>query len=152
MEHEDVSQMLHQLGVDFNTLKATDGLAIFEVTKFGLRVIWSLEKYEENSDDWNILIVYPIHEQREVREKIIWALAEGGFFHYLRTNYPNTFNKMLAGREGEDWHSRIVKKRLEKFGDKSKYNYFKELNEDYLRESSMAVLSFDAGFYDIIPY
>lgn len=149
MEYDDVSQMLYQLGVDFNTLKATDDMAVFEVAEFGLRIIWSLEKYEDSSnDDWKIVIVYPIEEQRKVREKIIWALAEGGFFHYLRTEYPNTFNKMLAGREGEDWHTKIIKKRLEKFGDKPKNNYFRTLNEDYLKESSMFVLTIDPGFYD----
>jgi len=151
MEHDDVSQMLYQLGVDFNILKATDEFALFEVPEFGLRVIWSLTKYEENNDEWNIVIVYPIHEQKDVRERIIWALAKGGFFHYLRHNYPNTFNKMLAGREGEDWHRKIINKRLALFGKKPKYAYFKELNGEGLVESSMAVLSLDPGFYDFIP-
>ena len=151
MEHDDVSQMLHQLGVDFNTLKVTDEFAIFEVPKFGLRVVWSLVKYEENNDEWTVVVVYPIHTQADVRDRIMWALARGGFFHYLRHNYPNTFNKMLAGREGEDWHRKIIKKRLKSFGDNPKYAYFKALNEEGLIESSMAILSIDPGFYDFIP-
>jgi hypothetical protein len=151
MESDEITQMLHQLGVSFNKLKSTNEFVLFEVPEFGLRVIWSLVKYEEENDEWNVVIVYPQHEQREVREKIIWALGRGGFFHYLRVNYPNTFNKMLAGREGEDWHRKIIKKRLEEFGNKPKYNYYRDLNEQGLRESSMIILSMDPGFYDFIP-
>jgi len=150
MDHEDVSQMLHQLGVDFTTRKATDEFALFEVPMFGVKVIWALTKYEEDNDDWTIVIVYPTHDQRDVRERVIWALAKGGFFHYLRFHYPNTFSKMLAGREGEDWHRKIINKRLELFANKPKYNYFISLNKDYLRESSMFLLSADPGFYDFM--
>lgn len=150
MDHSEVSQILHQLGVQFNTLKSSDSFAAFEVPDFGSRIVWSLEKYEENNDDWNIVIVYPQHDMREVREKIIWALAQGGFFHYLREEYPNTFKKMLSGHSGEDWHKKIIKKRLDFFGNKPRYEYYKLLNQGYLKESSSAILSVDAGFYDII--
>jgi len=151
MEPDDIAQMLNQLGVDFNILKSTKEFALFEIQEFGLRVIWSLEKYEEKNDEWNIVIVYPQHSQRLVRERVIWGLAKGGFFHYLRTNYPNTFNKMLAGREGEDWHRKIINKRLDEFEAKPKYNYYRDLNEQALNESSMIILSIDQGFYDFIP-
>lgn len=150
MESDDIAQMLNQLGVDFDRLKSTNEFVLFEVPEFGLRVIWSLEKYEEDNDEWNVVIVYPQHSQRDVREKVMWNLAKGGFFHHLRVNYPNTFNKMLAGREGEDWHRKIIKKRLEEFGDKPKYNYYRDLNEQGLRESSMVILSMDPGFYDFV--
>jgi len=150
MEHDDVFQMLHQLGVEFNVVKSNIDISIFEVPKFGLKVVWAATKYEEDNDDWNVVIIYPIHDQREVRENIIWSLAKGGFFHYLRNTYPNTFSQMLAGRSGEDWHKKILTKRLEKFGDKPKYNYFAELNHAYMDESSMSIISIDQGFYDFV--
>lgn len=151
MEHHDeISQILHQLGVRFNTLKATDDFAVFEVPEFGTRVVWSVEKYEDANEDWYMVVVYPQHDMREVRGNIIWTLAKGGFFNYLRSEYPNTFKQMLAGRSGEDWHQKIIKKRLEFFGNKPKYKYYRDMNLDYLRESSTIVMSLDPGFYDII--
>lgn len=151
MEHHDeVSQILHQLGVGFRTLRASDDFAVFEMPDFGARVIWSIEGYNEENEDWNILVVYPQHDVRVVRENIIWLLARGGFFHYLRSEYPNTFKQMLAGRSGEDWHKKIIKNRLAFFGDKPKYKYFKELNKAYLQEPSTVIGSLDPGFYDII--
>lgn len=148
--HDDVSQILNQLGVGFNTVRSRDDFAVFEVPDYGARIIWSIEGYEEDSEEWNVLVIYPQHNPREVREKIIWLLAKGGFFHFLRLEYPNTFKQMLAGRSGEDWHQKIIKKRLEFFGNKPKYKYFREMNLDYLRESSTVVLSLDPGFYDIV--
>lgn len=150
MEREDIPQILYQLGVDFNTERDSDEFSIYLVPDFGLKVIWSMTKYDYPSDDWRVVMVYSIHSMKEARENIIWGLAKGGFFHYLRNQFPNTFNKMLAGREGEDWHSKIIKKRLESYGDKPKYNYFRELNRYGLQESSMVNMSLDPGFYDFL--
>jgi len=150
MEREDIPQILYQMGVGFNTERESDDFAVYLVHDFGLKIIWSLTKYDYPGNDWRVVLVYPIHKLSESREDIIWGLAEGGFFHYLRTTFPNTFNKMLAGREGEDWHRKIITKRLEKFGDKPKYEYYRELNKDGLRESSMALMSLDPGFFDFL--
>ena len=150
IEQDEISQILHQLGVEFNLTRSSDELAVFDIPQFGTRVIYSVPYLESDEDDWYVVIAFPKHDVREVRENIIWAMAKGGFFNYLRTEYPNTFKQMLAGRSGEDWHQKIIKKRLEFFGDKPKYQYYRELNETYLRESSMAILSVDEGFYDII--
>jgi len=150
MEYDNVVQILHQLGVDFRPLKVTDDIAIYEVPQFGTKVVWSLVKYEDTDVEWNVVVVYPQHTVKDVRDDILWSLAKGGFFNYLRNKYPNTFKQMLAGRSGEDWHQKIIKKRLEFFGDKPKYNYFKELNTDYLRESSSVIMSVDESFYDVV--
>lgn len=148
--YDDVLQILKQLNVHINTLKTTNDFAVFEIPDFGIRVVWSLEKYEEIKEDWTTVVVYPQHTSREVRETIMWALAKNGFFHYLRMEYPNTFKQMLSGRSGEDWHKKIITKRLEFFGDKPKYKYFKDLNSAYLRESFALILSLDPGFYDML--
>jgi len=150
IEQNDVAQILHRLGVDFVQKKSGNEFAVYEVPMFGLKAIWTLTKYEESSDDWNIVIIYPYDALALVRENIMWELAKGGFFHYLRTNYPNTFHRMLAGREGEDWHRKIINKRLELFGNKPKYNYFRALNKEGAPVSSSQILSVEPGFYDFL--
>jgi hypothetical protein len=150
IDHDDITQMLYRLGVDFNQKKATDEFAVYEVPMFGLKIIWSATKYEEISNEWNIIIVYPHEELKKAREEIIWELARGGFFHYLRTNFPNTFNQMLSGRTGEDWHNKIIKKRLDTYGNKPKYNYYRNLNKEGLNVPFSNVLSVEPSFYDII--
>lgn len=150
IDKEDIEQILYQLGVGFNIERDTNEFASFLVEEFGLKVVWSLPYFYEQEDDWNVIVVKPTQMLNEVRENIIWGLAEGGFFHYLRMNFPNTFYKMLAGREGEDWHKKIINRRLAKYGDRPEYNYHKQLNKDALPESSTMLLSMDPGFYDII--
>jgi len=150
IDHDDVEHILHQLGVDFSQKLSGNEFAVFEVLDFGVKVVWSLTKYEEMSNDWNVVIVYPYSELSIVREEIIWELAKGGFFHFLRTNFPNTFNKMLAGRSGEDWHRKIINKRLELYGTKKMYNYYRLMNKDKMNVPFAQILSIDPGFYDFI--
>jgi hypothetical protein len=150
IEHNDIAQILHRIGVDFIQKKASDEFAVFEIPMFGVKVIWSLTKYEEKSDDWNVLIVYPYEDMSAVRDNIMWDLARGGFFHYLRTNFPSTFQQMLAGRTGEDWHRKITKKRMEIYGSKPKYAYYRSLNKEGSPMSSSQILSVEPGFYDLM--
>ena len=150
MEREDVEQILAHMGVVFNEEGGNSDFSIFFVPQFGLKVIWSLMQYADPRKDWRTVIIYPTHMLNEAREEILWGLWKGGYGHYLRMNLPNTFNRLLAGREGEDWHQKIIKKRLEIFGKDPKHNYWRELNREGLRESSMVMLSLDPGFYDFM--
>jgi hypothetical protein len=150
IDYDDVALILRRLGVDFIQKKSTNEFAVYEVPMFGLKVIWSATKYEELSIEWNIIIIYPHDDTNMVRENIIWELARGGFFHYLRTTFPNTFNQMLSGRQGADWHNKIINKRLETYGNKPKYNYYRNLNKDGLKIPFSNILSVEPGFYDVI--
>ena len=150
LEKDDIPDILRYWGVEYKSVKMTDDLAIYEVPLFGVRVIWSVSKYEASSTDWNSVVAYPLDEVRDVRERIVWALAKCGFFYYLRSMHPSTFKKMLAGREGEDWHRKIIKKRLEGYGTDPKYRFLRELNEDKLNQSSIVILGNDPGFYDFV--
>ncbi|MFA7247691.1 MAG: hypothetical protein WC169_11015 [Dehalococcoidia bacterium] len=150
LEINDVTQILYQLQVGFSQRASGNDSAVFEIRDFGLKLIWSTAKGYDVANDWNVLTINPEDKLPHVREEILWELAKGGFFHHLRTNFPNTFKQMLSGRSGEDWHNKIIKKRLELYGIKKRYNYHRTLNQEMLNVPFAQVLSIDPGFYDFL--
>jgi len=123
--------------------------AIYEVPKFGTKIVFLDGQEFDNKvlKNWHVAWVHPDYDAKKTREVIVFALVKGGYFHYLRNNYKNTFHRILTF---EGWDKSLVKERLRKYGNKPKYNYFKEMNTDAKQESSTFVLSVDPGFYDFL--
>lgn len=150
LDHEDIAGMLARMNIPFKLARASADTATFEIGLFGIRVVWHVGNVASKDDGWRYVFIKPEEDVRKARMDIVWELARGGYFHYLRMNYPNTFKQMLAGRGGEDWHRIIISKRLESYGNNPKYSYVKALNQDALKQPSTFVLAMDPGFYDFL--
>jgi hypothetical protein len=91
--------------------------------------------------------VHPDYEVSRAKEKIVWALVEGGYFHYLRHNFKNTFHKILTF---EGWDKKFIEERMRRYKDLPQYNYLREISNDAKQESSTFILSIDPGFFDFM--
>lgn len=152
MTADDVQQILFavlgQYNVLFDTQKIGDS-TIYEVSKFGVKVIYLDGQMFDKKilNGWHDVWIHPDYDVKKSRKKIVWALVQGGYFHYLRHNYKNTFSKTLAF---EGWDRALIDERLRRYKDLPKYNYLREMNKDGRLESSTYILSIDPGFYDFI--
>jgi len=152
IDAETVQQMLFNLlsiyNVKFNVVKAGNSM-IFEVEQFGVKIIYlDGQTFDKKTlHGWHIAYVHPDYSIIKAKEAIVFGLIKGGYFHYLRHNYKNTFNKMLAF---EGWDKMVEKERKRIYKDHPKYNYIRGLMDDAKREGSSYVLSIDPGFYDFI--
>jgi hypothetical protein len=149
---DDVHQMLFNMlslyNVNFNVVNAGDS-RIFEVSKFGVKIIYLDGQLFDTKamKDWHVAYVHPDYSVAKARESVLWGLVKGGYFHYLRHNYKNTFNKMLTF---EGFDRMISKERKRIYKNKPKYNYIRELMKNADKEGSMYTLSMDPGFFDFI--
>ncbi|MHA2218640.1 MAG: hypothetical protein ACXACY_22175 [Candidatus Hodarchaeales archaeon] len=148
----DVQQILFavltQYKVEFDETEAGDSV-IYEVPKFGVKIIYlDGQTFDKKIlDGWHVVYVHPDYTAKKSKEKIVWALVKGGYFHYMRHNYKNTFSKILAF---EGWDKALINERARRYKDLPKYSYFIEINNEGSFESSSYVLSVDPGFYDFI--
>jgi len=149
---DDVHQMLFNMlslyNIEFSMVNAGDS-RIFEVPKFGVKIIYLDGQLFDKKvlKDWHIAYVHPDYTIPRAKDAIIWGLVKGGYFHYLRHNYKNTFNKMMAF---EGWDKMMYKERDRVYKDKPKYNYIRELMKKVEQEGPMYTLSVDPGFFDFI--
>ncbi len=152
MDISELDQMLFlllsQFNIPFNKTKDGNG-AVYTVDKFGTKIIFVDGQAIDTklTKDWNVAYIYPDFKMEITRQKIIWSLVRGGYFHYLRTNFKNTFNQMF---NSQGWDKMIIDYRRKIYNKAPKYNYLKELNEDGATASSSYILSMDSGFYDWI--
>jgi len=152
MDGDAVQQILFNLlsiyNVKFNVVKAGDSM-IFEVDHFGVKVIYlDGQTFDKKIlHGWHVAYVHPDYTILKAKETIVFGLMKGGYFHYLRHNYKNTFSKMMAF---EGWDKMIENERKRIYKDHPKYNYIRGLMEDAKREGSTYVLSMDPGFFDFI--
>ena len=149
---DDVQQIMVNLlshyNVEFNIVNAGDS-RIFEVSKFGVKIVY-LDGHlfdDKTLKDWHVSYVHPDYDIAKSRKVIIFGLMNGGYFHYLRTNYKNTFGRLITF-EGFDRILNEERKRVYK--DKPKYNYMKEIMKKAEKEGSTYTLSIDPGFFDWI--
>jgi hypothetical protein len=140
--------LLSQYNVSFD-MQTVGNSAVFEVPRFGVKIIYldGQEFDKKILEGWHIAWVHPDYSTSKAREKIIWALVKGGYFHYLRHNYKKTFQRTLAF---EGWDKSLIEERMRRYKDMPKYNYMREINDDAKHESPTYVLSIDPGFYDFI--
>ena len=146
LEIDDVLHMVRLFNVGFDTKKIGFGCE-FTITDFGVMVIFNIKDYSYNYDDWRYINIKPSDNLEDKRIEVLWELVKGGYFHYIRNEYPNTFKKMLAIH---NYDKMLLSKRLEIFGDKPKYNYFKKLNEQVSNVSSTFIMSAEPSFFDFL--
>ena len=147
---EDIETVLYSLLTQFKVGYSIEGYSngnMIKVGGFGLKILFVTGAEFENKvlKDWRIVWVYPDFTLDEAKDKIIWGLVKGGYFHYLRMNYKRTFDQMFYF---QNWGNRLAKYRKKIYKDLPKYNYLRELNNDAMGSPTSYVLSIDPGFYD----
>ena len=149
---DDVTQVLYNLlsiyNIKFEVIKAGDSM-IFEVPKFGVKVVYLDGQLFDNKvlKGWHVAYVHPDYDVRKTRSTVVWGLVKGGYFHYLRNNYKNTFSKMMSF---EGWDRMMEEERKRIYKDEPKYNYIREIMDNAKRGGAMYTLSVDPGFFDWI--
>lgn len=149
IEVSDIEQMIYLFGVEFNTTTA-GSMTIFEIPMFGTKIFFienGTTLTGTDDDSWGIIDIRPDDSFEEKKMEVIWKLVKSGYFHYLRTEVPRTFKAMITS---QGWDKKIIKKRLNIYGDGPKYNYWKDLNKWALKESSTYVLAMEPGFFDYL--
>lgn len=147
IELNDIEQMAHLFGIPSNTVTAGTA-ATFEFPMFGTKIIFNETTLTGTGDNsWRIVYIEPPDSLEEKRIEVIWELMRAGYMHYLRTEVPRTFKELIVSK---GWDKRIINKRLELYGDDPKYNYWRDLNQWALKESSTYILSIDPGFFDFL--
>ena len=107
---DDLDQMLFvllkQFSVAFDTQQIEQSF-IYTVPKFGTKVVYlnGQDFAKKVLDGWNIGYIHPDFEIIEAKQKIVWALVRGGYFHYLHHNFKNTFNQML---NSQGWDKALI--------------------------------------------
>jgi hypothetical protein len=147
---DEVMQILNLLLFQFNIKYDKHDYAnssIFTVQSFGVKIVYldGQEFDKKILNGWIVVYIHPDFKIVDSKERIVWGLVQGGYFHYLRNNYKKTFHHMLSN---EGWGKRFIQERLKRYKELPKYNYFRELNKDAAKASETWVLSQDSGFFD----
>jgi hypothetical protein len=150
---DEVMQIMNVLLFQFNVKYDRHDYgnsSIFTVPYFGTKIVYLDGQEFENKilDGWNVAYVHPDFDIIKSKERIVWGLVQGGYFHYLHANYKKTFQYMIAN---EGWGKKLIQERIRRFKNEPKYIYFGGLNKDASRESSETwILSQDPGFFDFM--
>lgn len=143
---QDIEQMLRLFNIEVNRSDQGDG-ALFIVPQFGVQVVFNIPHFNLDTKNWWVVIIDPFDDLETKRLETLWQLVRGGYFHYIRTEYPNTYKKMFTMF---NYDKQLIDERLKLFGDKPKYNYFKRINSLFKDKSSLFVMATDPGFYDFL--
>jgi hypothetical protein len=140
--------LLRQFRVEFDR-HAVGESVIYTVPTFGTKVIYlnGQEFSKKELDGWNVGYVHPDFDIIEAKQKVVWALVRGGYFHYLHHNFKNTFNKIL---NDQGWDKALMVYRDTIYKDIPKYAYYRELNDFARKQPSSYILSIDPAFFDFM--
>lgn len=141
-----MNTLLFQFSIEYDRHDYANS-SIFTVPVFGVRVVYldGQEFDKKILNGWNVVYVHPDFDIKKSKERIVWCLVQGGFFHYLRNNFKKTFYYMISN---EGWGKLFTQERLNRYKDLPKYVYFRELTKDASRASEVWVMSQDQGFFD----
>lgn len=84
----------------------------------------------------------------EKKDEVLWALMQGGYMSWLRTEYARDFRNLMTMRE---FGKKIINKRLEIWDNKERYKYLIDYNNAALNQPATYMLSIDPSFFDYIP-
>lgn len=146
LDIQDVEQMVKLFNVNFNRVNRGDG-AVFVIEQFGVQIIFNSPSVKIDTDNWWCVNIEVDDNLEEKRYETLWQLVRGGYFHYLRTSYPNTYKKMFSMF---NYDKRLVDERLRVFGNKPKYKYFKDINTLFKDMAANFIMATDPGFYDFL--
>lgn len=99
-------------------------------------------------DGWRTVFFGIEDNVNDKRKELLWLLAQGGYFRWLRMTFSNQFRDILLNN---NLSGEIINRRLEFYGDKPKYKFLKQTNEKAKTTSVSYILSVDPGFFDYIP-
>lgn len=146
MDTQDVEQMVRSFNVNFNRVNYEDG-ALFVIEEFGVQVIFNAPSLKYDAKKWWVTIIELTDDLEDKRMEVLWNMVRGGYFHYLRSEYPNTYRKMFSMF---NYDKRLIDERLRIYGDKPKYNYFRQLNVGAKNRAANFIMATDPGFYDFL--
>jgi hypothetical protein len=89
-----------------------------------------------------------ISNAMDARQTLIWALAEGGYLGFIRTNFPRQFADLLTM---QDFGKKIIEERLKRWNNLPKYKFLIEENEKARQISANVILAVEPGFFDYMP-
>lgn len=89
-----------------------------------------------------------ISNSMDFRQELIWALAEGGYLGFIRTNFPRQFAELLTM---QDFGKKIIDERLKRWNNLPKYRFLIEENEKARKISANVILAVEPGFFDYMP-
>lgn len=94
--------------------------------------------------------VYIAHTDNmmEKKDEVLWALMQGGYMSWIRTNYPRDFKNLVTMQE---FGKKIINRRLEIWNDQASYRYLIDYNKAALRQPATYMLSIDPSFFDYMP-
>jgi len=152
VSHDDVDQLLYvlvgQFRVTFDRQEFGKSV-VYTIPKFGTKIVYldGQEFSKRDLEGWYVGYVHPDFDIIEAKQKVVWALVRGGYFHYLHHNYKNTFNKVLSA---EGWDKALMVYRDRIYKELPKYSYYRELNDLAMKQPSSYVLSIDPAFFDFM--
>lgn len=122
---------------------------VYEVPQFGTKIIFMDGQHFDKKfvEGWHVAYIFPDFDSAEARNKIVWALVKGGYFHYLRNHFKNTFNHML---HSEGWDRALVEHRKKSYKDVPKFAYWRDLNNKLGDVTFNYTLSIDPSFFDTV--
>lgn len=149
--------MLHALRLDYKVDRVIKGISVqFVIKQFGT-IVCGLHRQDyklvddqvkQSYPDWRVIYITTFDNMLEKKEEVIWKLMEGGYMRWVRTTYPRPFNELVVMQE---FGKKIIKRRLEIYKNKPRYNFLVEDNEDAINYPATTILSWDPGFYDYMP-
>lgn len=128
----------------------------FVVPRFGIVVTGFVgSEYKLVSDsvvqaypDFRKVYIAHTDNMMEKKDEVLWALMQGGYMGWLRTEYGRDFRNLVIMRE---FGKKIINKRLEMWDNKARYMYLIEYNNAALAQPATYMLSIDPSFYDYMP-
>lgn len=149
----EIGAMLHSFMVDKKKLYLVPGVSVqFVVPQFGLiisginRADYKMVLDAVNRDyaDWRQVYITTFDKMEEVKYEVLWELMRSGYMFWLQQEHPRPFNRLIV----EGFGDRIIKKRLELYGTKPKYNFLRELDTWAKDMAKTYVLSMYPGFFN----
>ena len=153
----EINTMLNALQLRPNKVYIVKDVSVqFVIEEFGTIVCGinrtdyvEVKKVVENHFvDYRIIYITTNDDLSKKRYEVIWELMTGGYMRWLRYEYPRLFNNLISI---DNFGMKIIKERLLRYNNRTKYVYLIEQNEWAMRNSGTYVLSMDPGFYDSMP-
>ena len=150
----EIELTLRLLRLQTNVEKYLSGkLKVYTIPMFGVRVygisnFMQKELQEASLDNSNrVFIVTTTDDIKKKKDLFIWELMKSGYLRWLRLTYPRQFKDLVVT---QNFGNKIIKRRLELWGNKEKFKFLVEENKLYKSAIGYA-LSLDASFFDMIP-
>lgn len=153
---DDTNIMISTFRVPFKKVPLGTNLpATFELAALGVTITCIfpddysvvLGKLHNNFPNYRHIFITTSDNMFEKKDEVIWELMRSGYMRFVRLTYPRQFADVVQHGLGH----KIIKERLKIWGNKNKYKYLIQENEECLRVSVATLLNYDTSFFDYMP-